>query len=158
MNSLVKAVLTGARSVYSVFGPKAEAKPNSDTMSLKVLWESPISSNPSLAGMNHIDKKMLVITAKTYKSKLFQQVFTEGENPRCVLPELGMSTWSIKWMTPLVVTMSFFSTILIPLTVKLSPSHPISMVLPSSVSNTDPAIIASEHWTELNRWYFTRAG
>ena len=61
INSLVKALLTGARSVYSVFGPMRAAKPSSDTMSLKVLWESPISSIPSLADMNH-NKTMLVIT------------------------------------------------------------------------------------------------
>ena len=51
-----------------------------------------------------------------------------------ILPESGMSTWSIRWMTPLVVTMSFLSTILMPLTVKLWPSQPISMWLPSRVS------------------------
>ncbi|TNN63512.1 hypothetical protein EYF80_026254 [Liparis tanakae] len=62
-----------------------------------------------------------------------------------------MSTWSMRWMTPFVVTMSFFSTILMPLTVKVSPSQPISMVLPSAVSYTDPDMIPSEHWTLFNR-------
>lgn len=54
---LVKALLTGARSVYSVFGPMAAAKPSSDTMSVNVLWESPISSITSLAKSDHMKKK-----------------------------------------------------------------------------------------------------
>lgn len=50
--SLLKAVLTGARIVYSVFGRIAAASPTSDTMLLKVFWDSPISSRPSLADGN----------------------------------------------------------------------------------------------------------
>lgn len=63
----------------------------------------------------------------------------------------------MRWMTPLVVTMSFFRTILMPLTVRLSPSQPISTVLPSAVSNTDPAMKASEHWALFSRWKLTSA-
>lgn len=51
-NSLLKAALTGARIVYSVFGRIAAARPTSDTMLLNFIWESPISSRPSLAD-NH---------------------------------------------------------------------------------------------------------
>lgn len=52
-NSLLKAALTGARIVYSVFGRIAAARPTSDTMLLNFIWESPISSRPSLADNNH---------------------------------------------------------------------------------------------------------
>lgn len=52
-NSLLNAVLTGARIVYSVFGRIAAARPTSDTMLLNFIWESPISSRPSLADNNH---------------------------------------------------------------------------------------------------------
>ncbi|TNN63510.1 hypothetical protein EYF80_026252 [Liparis tanakae] len=55
----LEALLTGARSVYSVFGPMAAAKPNSDTMSLKVLRDAPISSTPSLADINHMNTTCL---------------------------------------------------------------------------------------------------
>lgn len=56
------AVLTGARRVYSVFGPKTAAKPISDTNSLKVLWEAPNSSIPFLAGVISDKHNMLGIT------------------------------------------------------------------------------------------------
>lgn len=58
-NSLLKALLTGARIVYSVFGRMAAARPTSDTMLLKVFWDSPISSRPSLADGNHDTSSLL---------------------------------------------------------------------------------------------------
>lgn len=73
-------------------------------------------------------------------------------------PESGMRTSSIRWMTPFLVTMSFLFTILIPLMEMLSPSHPISIVFPSMVSNTAPPVIASEHCRVFRMWYFKRAG
>lgn len=80
-NSLVKAALTGARSVYSVFGPMAAAKPNSDTMSLKVLWEAPISSIPPLADMNRINMtcwgSQKNNIAKSFEQRVFAKVKVE---------------------------------------------------------------------------------
>lgn len=58
--SLLKAALTGARMVYSVLGRMAAARPTSDTMLLKVFWESPISSRPSLADGNHDASSLLL--------------------------------------------------------------------------------------------------
>lgn len=141
--------------MYSVFGPRTAAKPISDTNSLKVLWEAPNSSIPFLAGVISDKHNMLGIT----DTHGFSEEKVEFKDVNFFfLPASGMRTWSMRWMTPLVVTMSFFSTILMPLTVRLSPSQPISMVLPSAVSYTEPAMMASEHWTLFNRWYFASAG
>ena len=63
-----------------------------------------------------------------------------------------MRTWSMRWMTPLVVTMSFFSTMVMPLTVSRSPSQPICSELPSAVSYTVPIMMASPHCTLFRRW------
>lgn len=67
--------------MYSVFGPMAAAKPNSDTMSLKVLWEAPISSIPPLADMNRINMtcwgSQKNNIAKSFEQRVFAKVKVE---------------------------------------------------------------------------------
>ena len=73
INSLVKAALTGARSVYSVCGRMAEANPSSDTMSVNTLCVSPISSITSLAGYEHD----MLVTTQRYREMIWTHVSVE---------------------------------------------------------------------------------
>lgn len=52
----MKALLKGARRVYSVFGPRDSAKASSDNLLLKVLWEVSSNDFTSLADMNNTKK------------------------------------------------------------------------------------------------------
>lgn len=80
------------------------------------------------------------------------------KSPRPGLPESGMSSSSMKWITPLVARTSLLEMMGFPLMVSMSPLQPTSSVVPSRVSMDIPATMASAHIADFRMWFFSRSG
>lgn len=79
------------------------------------------------------------------------------EAPAAYLPESGMSSSSMKWMTPLVARTSLLEMTAFPLIVSMSPLQPTSRVVPSRVSMDSPETMASAHMADFKMWLFSRS-